>query len=481
MPRSLSKPHPMANPAETWWEAQGPRDDRSPLTLLQSESSSGRAHRSVYELYSEMEEKDGHLHAVIQTRLNGLLGLPRTIAPARSADEEARGAAHFIEEALAGIPRLDHLLRALLDAVAKGFAVVELLWGYDARGRLVVRDWRSHPQEWFLFDGEGDLRLLSPPFAEGGRGRAVTGMEGPGRSTVLPRRHFPAPERKFLHLSFGADFRNPYGRGLCQHAYWCYWFKKNTLKSWSIHNEKYGSPTAVATCQPGIGGDDRNRLAEILDALQADSHVIVPDSIRLSLLESGRSGDGRCYRDLLDWCNDEISKIVLGATLTSGEGRRSGSLALGSIHQLVRQDYIDSDARLLETLLNETLVRWLCELNLGAGVARPRFVIETEGPEDLQARIAVDQTLLALGVPLPQSYFHSRYGRPAPEEGELPLKYDDANFYQYHLQFGVLTINEVRRRLQLPPVPWGDQRTADPRPDILPVRGSREDSGERPV
>ena len=40
------------------------------------------------------------------------------------------------------------------------------------------------------------------------------------------------------------------------------------------------------------------------------------------------------------------------------------------------------------------------------------------------------------------------------------LQYDDSNLYQYHLQFGVLTINEVRVKLGLPPVPWGDKPTS---------------------
>ena len=44
--------------------------------------------------------------------------------------------------------------------------------------------------------------------------------------------------------------------------------------------------------------------------------------------------------------------------------------------------------------------------------------------------------------------------------GERTLRYDDQNLYQYHLEFGVLTINEVRRSLGLPLVAWGDDRPA---------------------
>jgi phage baseplate assembly protein gpV len=63
------------------------------------------------------------------------------------------------------------------------------------------------------------------------------------------------------------------------------------------------------------------------------------------------------------------------------------------------------------------------------------------------------------GVPIPLAHFYARYGRPEPREGERVLRYDDSNLFQYHMQHGVLTVNEVRARLQLPPVPWGDVPT----------------------
>lgn len=394
-------------------------------------------------------------------------------------DDAAREAAAFVEATLRAIPRLEELLRALLDGVAKGFAAVELIWGYDRAGHIVPADWVPHPQEWFALSPAGELLLLAPPFRRPEGRRAEAAPSAPGRSTMPAREAFPAPDRKFLLLRFGADHRNPYGRGLCQRLYWYYWFKKNTLKFWAIFNEKYGAPTAVATYGPGTPADDRQRMREVLEELQTGSSVVIPESVQLRLLETARSSDGGSYREFLDWCNDEMSKVVLGATLTSSEGRRSGSLALGSIHELVRQDYIEADARLLESVLNATLIPWLCAANLGEAVAPPRLMVETQAPSDLAADIRVDRELLSLGVQLPLAYFHEKYGRPAPAAAEASLRFDDANFYQYHLQFGVLTVNEVRARLGLPAVPWGSRRTADPGAKVESVQGSAEDSGRQ--
>ncbi len=475
-PSTMSKLH---NPAEAWWTGIAARDHQTATTLLQAENAGGRHQQSVYELFAEMTEKDGHLYAVLQTRLNGLLGLPRRVIAA-STTPAAREAASLVEQVLASFPRIDDFLRALLDGIAKGFAVVEIEWTYDASGRLVISDWMAHPQEWFAFSSTGKLLLLSPPFESAGQPTdSPPPITAPGRHANIPRRHLTPPERKFIVLRFGADCRNPWGRGLLWHAYWLYWFKKNCLKFWAIYNEKYGSPTAIATYSPGTPEEEREKLRDILSALQTDTGVVLPESIELRLLETAKGGEGRSYREFLDWCNDEISKIALGATLTSGEGRRSGSLALGSIHELVRQDYIEADARLLEETINGTLVRWLCELNFGASDNAPRLMLETESPEDLNRRIEVDRALLGLGVPLPLGYFHQRYGRPAPTAEEDTLRFDDANFYQYHLQFGVLTINEVRQRLGMEQVPWGDERTAAGGPIPPAASGSPEDNGRQ--
>jgi phage gp29-like protein len=151
-----------------------------------------------------------------------------------------------------------------------------------------------------------------------------------------------------------------------------------------------------------------------------------------------------------------MSKLVLGATLTTGEGRRSGSLALGKVHERVRSEYIESDARALMNVINSQLIRWIVDFNFGADTPAPRFVIDTTEDDGLDQEIQVDQELVKMGVPLPLSYFYERYKRPAPLDKEHGLRYDDNNLYQYHIQFGVLTINEVRRTLGLDPVPWGD-------------------------
>ncbi|MBI3737209.1 DUF935 family protein [Candidatus Sumerlaeota bacterium] len=239
-----------------------------------------------------------------------------------------------------------------------------------------------------------------------------------------------------------------------------------------MFNERFGAPTVVATHQHGVTDAERERLLEVISSLQAEAGVTVPEGITLELLEAKGRGSAQTYRDLALWCNDEMARAVLGQTLTVGEGSRSGSLALARVHEAVRFDYIRSDASLLMGVVNSQLVRWIMDFNFGPESAAPRWSVDLNPDLDSDLEAKIDKQLLQMGVPIPLRYFYDKYRRPAPVAGERSLRYDDNNLFQYHLQFGVLTVNEVRATLGLPPVPWGGEPTSP-----AEVQSNRSNSG----
>lgn len=449
-------------PAQPWAGLFAPR--RLGDAVARSEGYAG--HFSPYELFEEMEDKDAHLASALQTRKLGVLARPRRVEATGAGEADAR-AARWIEATLRDLPGWNAALLHLLDALAKGMAVLEVLWGFDAAGRIVPRALRPRAAARFTWDAP----------------RAEWRLAAPAGDPLAPGR--PLPPRKFVFALYGASDERPYGKGLCEKVYWYWWFKKHNTRFWLVYNEKFGAPTVVARHRPGLSDPERARLMEVLEAIQTDSGVTLPEGITLELLEGRRAGGGETYRQLAQWCNDEISRGVLGQTLTSGEGERAGSLALGRVHDGVRQDYLRADAWWLMDAVNSQLVRWLVDLNFGEDVPAPRWRIDLSPELDLEREVTIDRQLLQMGVPLPVGYFYEKYGRPSPAGEGARLQYDDSNLYQYHLQFGILTINEVRRRLGLSPVPWGDQptspvdaRSLPPTPNGATGEAPPEDNGE---
>jgi len=467
--QEIARTDPLGFKYYTWYD--------TPSQILRSEGASSRYFRTVYDLYRDMEDKDAHLFAVLQTRKNGVLARPSKIVAASDAAHDQK-VADFVRKTLEILQGFEDALLGLLDALGKGFAVLEILWKVEG-GRVGIDALKIRAQERFYFDSDGRLCILSsssPGFLR--RDDAFTSQPQSSPASTSLNRPFPilpasiVPPRKFIYFTFCSTPESPYGSGLLVKAYWYYWFKKNNLKFWVLFNEKFGSPTIIGKYRLGAGEEERKRLHEVVSSLQNDTGVTIPENVALEFLEAKRTGTINTYRDLADWCNDEMSKLVLGATLTASEGRRSGSLALGQVHERVRSEYIEYDARSLMGAINGQLLRWLVDFNFGADVPAPRFVIDTTDDEGLEREIRMDQELVKMGVPLPLSYFYQRYKRPAPLAKERSLRFDDNNLYQYHIQFGVLTINEVRRNLGLPPVPWGD---------LPPSSSPREKSGAREI
>ena len=445
----------------------------TPSLILRTEGASGRLTRDIHDLYTEMEDKDAHLCALLQTRRNGVLARPRKIMPASPTPSDLE-ISDFVKQTLEGIPSFEQSLSALLDAVGRGFAVLEILWKTDD-GAIRIEALRPRSQRRFTITPGGGLLLKPDPLSSCASPSSSSARRGaPAISPACSPRPYPHPDtchnpangtalppRKFLVLTFNATDERPEGLGLLARAYWYYWFKKNNLKFWVLYNEKFGSPTVVGKFRPGTGEEERRRLLDVVSTLQNDTGVTIPETMTLEFLEARRSGGADTYRELADWCNDEMARLILGATLSTGEGRRSGSLALGKVHERVRAEYIESDAHALMDVINGRLIRWLVDFNFGPEFPAPRLAIDTTADEDLAEQIRIDQEMVKAGVPLPLSWFYERYRRPAPAPGEHALRYDDQNLYQYHLNYGVLTINEVRSTLGLPPVAWGDFPTGE--------------------
>jgi phage gp29-like protein len=342
-------------------------------------------------LYDEVA-RDPHAGSVLQTRALAVTGKEWVVEP---ADESARSQeiADFVREALEKC-NFDQARQELLKGILYGFYVGEVIWAVQ-NGRYVPAKIRAkHPRR-FVFDTERRLRLLTPS-------NMIDGEE--------------VPERKFIVFTYGSS-DNPYGDGLGQKLWWPVWFKKNGVKFWLVFLEKFGQPTPLGKYPPGTPGPQQQALLDALDAIQTDSGVKIPDNMQIEFLEAARSGNAT-YQGLCDYMDRAVSKAVLGQTLTT-EIKGEGSFAASKTHDEVRGEVTKADADLLCECLNQSLVRWIVDLNFAGVTDYPQVWVQTEEGEDLKERIEVDKGLVKeIGLPVAKKYFYETYGVPEPQKGE---------------------------------------------------------------
>lgn len=364
--------------------------------------------QAAFALYRDIEEKDGQVSSALETRKDGVLRRERkVVAASGTAADEKR--AQFAREVLAAIPNFENILYELLDAVAYGVAVAEILWEQEG-STAFIRDIRPRPPELFAFGDPGKPQTGPLRFAHGSR------VAGHG-SRVLP-------EHKFLIYSFRPRHGNRRGRPLLRRVFWPSWFKRQDLKFWLKFIEK-GTGSVVVRYPAGSTDQDKQRALEAAEAINAETAVAIPENFHIvsELLEAARTGSTDIFLTLADHlCNNEIARVILGATLTQRASEAGyGSRALGEVHQQVRFEKVAADAKDLMAVINDQLLRWLFRFNFGPDVPTPRWNIALDPPEDLRARIEIDERLARLGLPIPLTYAQRTYAIPAPAPGEFTL------------------------------------------------------------
>ena len=317
------------------------------LTAILREADSGNLFRQM-ELFSEMEEKDAHLFSCLQTRKLSVAGLDWDIEQAGP-----EGTASFLKAAIGGIANFEESLLDLLDAVGKGFAVSEIIWRMDG-GRVIPCALRKRPQKRFTFLTGGGVSEAP---------RLLTDAE-PVWGVALP------PDKFVVHAyRAGADV--PERGGLLRVLSWIYLFKNYALKDWVSFCEVFGMPLRLGIYSPSASKEDRDALVDAVTQLGSDAAGIISESTRIEFVEAAKNGSAP-YRELIELLNREISKAVLGQTLTTDVGA-GGSYAAGIVHDGVRSDIMRADARALERTINRDLIRPLVLYNFGPGESVPRF------------------------------------------------------------------------------------------------------------
>jgi phage gp29-like protein len=182
-------------------------------------------------------------------------------------------------------------------------------------------------------------------------------------------------------------------------------------------------PTAVAKLNRAQmdSAKDKAMALDVIDAIQADSGVVMPEDFVVELIEATRSGTAD-YQVLKDSMDKAISKIILSQTMTTDDG---SSNSQAQVHKGVKDDVIKADADLICESFNEIIER-LVAWNFPNAKA-PRIKRHTEPKADLVTQAERDNKIINLGFEPTQEYIEETYGAgwkkketPLPPTGQLP-------------------------------------------------------------
>ncbi len=348
----------------------------------------------------EMEEKDLHYASVLATRKRAVEGIKGIIKPA-SDDKKDQDLAELVRTHIIEHPEFVEMSFDLLDALAKGFCVMEIEW--QTGQMFVPKAYHYRPQRFFKFDEATgrELRLLDEADQQ-------NGLELPLNKFII---HTP-------RLKSGLPIRGGLAR-LVAFAFIC---KAYTVKDWQAFLEVFGMPLRLGKYDSSITKEDMNTLRRAVANIGTDAAAIIPRSMEIEFVQAAKGSTSNAipFKDSAEWWDRQISKAVLGQT-ASAEGT-PGKLGNEDAQAEVRLDILRSDCRQLSVTINRDLIRPFIDLNFGMQERYPIFELPVIEPEDTAALVDGLSKLVPLGLRVKEGEIRARLGLSEPQKGDQILQ-----------------------------------------------------------
>jgi phage gp29-like protein len=187
-------------------------------------------------------------------------------------------------------------------------------------------------------------------------------------------------------------------------------YKRGNFGDWAQYAEVFGMPWKVAKYD-SYDEKQRQQLEQALEEAGGNANIIIPRETEIDLKYATSAGDGSLYEKLKDACDEALSVLILGQTMTTKDTSGSG-YAQGKIHATVEDDLHMSDRRYITRILNDKL-NPLLDLH-GFPVGDGKWTYKEEENIDVKTKkIAIDMQV-AQQVPVDDDYFYETYGIPKP-------------------------------------------------------------------
>ena len=200
----------------------------------------------------------------------------------------------------------------------------------------------------------------------------------------------------------------------CPHAL----VKKDVMAFWAEYTEIYGMPIRIG--KTNIRDKDRaQELSSSLRDMGSSAYAVLDETEELEFLESSKSTNHEIYSKRAEFANSEMSKIILGQTMTTDDG---ASLSQSEVHERVMSSIEMADLKWIDRWITRVLIprmRLLGFLNLPEA---DEFNFDLKQTLDVQAQFDMITSLLDKGYDIPIDYLQEFTGIPIDGKRENPVE-----------------------------------------------------------
>lgn len=352
------------------------------------------------DLFCDMEERDGHIFSEMSKRKQAVNGLPWGVKPPKNASEQEKKIAEEVYEWLDDIEDFEMFLFEAMDAVGHGYSAQEIKW--HRLGNLWLPESFEQLQPRFIMTPQNkpnELRLNDG---------SLEGVEF-------------QPFGWFIHrhkAKSGYIARS----GLFRVLAWPFLFKNYGIRDIMEFLETYGLPSKLGRYPAGATAEEKMTLMRAVMSIGRNAGGIIPQGMSIDF-EDATDGDTNNHMNMVTWCEQTQSKIILGGTLLSQADGKTSTNAQSKTHENQFDVINKSDAKQLARSINDSLVTSMMQLNYPniTPDRYPKFWFDTSDTEDLESFSKSLGELVDTGMKIPLAWAHERAGIPTPADDKEPI------------------------------------------------------------
>ncbi len=331
--------------------------------------------------------RDAQVRACLTTKVCAVLSEGAEVHPADDS-QAATWAADTVRTQLNAVPGgIAGIVAGTLDALAMGFSVGELVWGWD--GSLVSVRWHDPRRVQFHASDTGDVQEVE--FLDSG---------------------LRFPRSRFLLYAYQSRYGNPYGESDLCPAYRPWATKDQVQRMWLSALDRFGAPIPVAKVPLTWSQSEMDRLTTLLAKIQNETSLVLPADVELDVaLQEGRVEPARAFVVATRYQDTQIARAILGQELTTqGNSDGAGSYALGKVHEGVATDWIQSlRSEIAETVLTGQAAAAITEMWYGPLAPVPLIRFPNLTDTEMARRQTLVQSLISGAVVAPSESWIRRF------------------------------------------------------------------------
>lgn len=299
----------------------------------------------LFSLYRDILLAHSHLQAQFSTRKRAVLGDTVNLHP---FDKKAAEDAAAVDLCWPVTLHADWLAACnhLLDASLWPVAVVEKVFRPSAVPGQRYELARLIPVPHDLLDfTDGRLRI-----------KDVDDSGNPQSTT-----HDADPHRYIVHRGHLLTTPDHWGGPMRSLIFW--WLLGTMDREWwARFLDRYGAPFVVGKYPDG-DDDSRSVLERAFSYATRLGGLVVSEQTEIEIKQAAASDSGTAYETFYKICNDEISKLILGQTLSADAAPTGLGSGVATEQGAVRDDVRQFDAKLLGQTLSTQLALQLLKIN----------------------------------------------------------------------------------------------------------------------